>query len=348
MMKALVLHAPHDLRLDEIPAAADPGPGEVRVAVSHGGICGSDLHYFHHGGFGTVRLREPMALGHEVSGIVTALGAGVTDLHEGDRVAVNPSRPCGRCDYCRRGLAHHCLDMRFNGSAMRFPHEQGLFRAAVTLPAAQAVRLPAETDLALAAMSEPLAVCLHAVAGAGSLIGKRVLVSGCGPIGCLTILAARAAGAEEIVASDIAAPALAAARAVGADRVLDLAAEPEALEPFAEGKGRIDVVFECSGAPPALLAALRVLRPQGLLVAVGLGPEVALPVTALVAREIRLQGSFRFDAEFATAARAIASGRIDVSPLLTRVLPVTEAADAFALASDKSRAMKVQIAFPPP
>ncbi|MEI4485109.1 L-idonate 5-dehydrogenase [Frigidibacter sp. MR17.14] len=347
-MKAVVLHAPHDLRFDDIAPAPAPGPGEVQIAVSHGGICGSDLHYYHHGGFGTVRVREPMALGHEVSGTITALGAGVTGLTEGDLVAVNPSRPCGHCDYCRKGLAHHCLDMRFNGSAMRFPHEQGLFRAAVTLPAAQAVRLPAGTDLALAAMSEPLAVCLHAVAGAGSLIGRRVLVSGCGPIGCLTILAARAAGAEEIIATDIAAPALAGARAVGADTVLDLAGDADALAPYAEAKGQIDVAFECSGAPPAILAALKVLRPQGLLVAVGLGPEVTLPVTALVAREIRMQGSFRFDAEFATAARAIASGRIDVSPLLTRVLPVAEATDAFDLASDKSRAMKVQIAFPSP
>lgn len=347
-MKAVVLHAPHDLRFDEIAPAPAPGPGEVQIAVSHGGICGSDLHYYHHGGFGTVRVREPMALGHEVSGTITALGAGVTGLTEGDLVAVNPSRPCGQCDYCRKGLAHHCLDMRFNGSAMRFPHEQGLFRAGVTLPAAQAVRLPARTDLALAAMSEPLAVCLHAVAGAGSLIGKRVLVSGCGPIGCLTILAARAAGAEEIIATDIAAPALAGARAVGADTVLDLAGDADALAPYAEAKGQIDVAFECSGAPPAILAALKVLRPQGLLVAVGLGPEVTLPVTALVAREIRMQGSFRFDAEFATAALAIASGRIDVSPLLTRVLPVAEATAAFDLASDKSRAMKVQIAFPSP
>lgn len=347
-MKAVVLHAPHDLRIDEIAAAPAPGAGEVRVAVSHGGICGSDLHYYHHGGFGTVRVKEPMALGHEVSGIVTATGAGVTGLAEGDLVAVNPSRPCGVCEYCRRGLAHHCLDMRFNGSAMRVPHEQGLFRAEVTLPAAQAVKLPGGTDLALAAMSEPLAVCLHAVAGAGSLIGKRVLVSGCGPIGCLTILAARSAGAAEIVATDIAAPALAGARAVGADVVLDLAATPDGLEPYGAAKGQVDVVFECSGAPPAMLAALKVLRPTGLLVAVGLGPDVSLPVTALVAREIRMQGSFRFDAEFATAARAIASGRIDVSPLLTRVLPADEAVDAFTLASDKSRAMKVQIAFPPP
>ena len=347
-MQALVIHAPHDLRLDEIAAAPAPGPGEVRIAVSHGGICGSDLHYYHHGGFGAVRLREPMALGHEVSGVISAVGAGVSGLAEGDKVAVNPSRPCGTCDYCRRGLANQCLDMRFNGSAMRFPHEQGLFRAEVTLPAAQAIRLSNGADLALTAMAEPLAVCLHAVRQAGSLIGKRVVVSGCGPIGCLTIAAARLAGAEEIIATDIAAPALAIAARMGADRTLNLAAEPEALAPYGLNKGQVDVAFECSGAPPALLAACGFLRAGGLLVTVGLGPDTSLPMTSIVAKELRLQGSFRFDPEFASAARLIDAGRVDLRPLLTRVLPVAEAVAAFDLASDKARAMKVQIAFPSP
>ncbi len=346
MMKSVVIHAPHDLRLDEIAAAVAPGPGEVRVAVSHGGICGSDLHYFHNGGFGAVRLREPMTLGHEVSGVVAAIGPEVVGLEVGDKVAVNPSRPCGRCEYCLRGLANHCLDMRFNGSAMRFPHEQGLFSAEATVAAARAVRLSQGADLALAAMSEPLAVCLHAVRQAGLLVGRRVLVAGCGPIGCLTIAAARFAGAGEIVACDIAAPALAGAEAMGADRIVDLGVDPEGLAPFEEVKGQIDVVFECSGAPAALLAALRVLRPRGTLVAVGLGPEAPLPVTQVVARELNLVGSFRFDSEFATAAGLIDAGRIDVRPLLTEVLPAAEARAAFDLASDKSRAMKVQIAFP--
>jgi L-idonate 5-dehydrogenase len=347
-MKAVVIHAPHDLRIDEIAPAAAPAEGEVRVAVSHGGICGSDLHYYHHGGFGAVRIREPMALGHEVSGIVAAVGAGVTGLAEGDRVAVNPSRPCGVCDYCRRGMANHCLDMRFNGSAMRFPHEQGLFRAEVTVPAAQAIRLSPGADLALTAMSEPLAVCLHAARRAGGLVGKRVLVSGCGPIGCLTVAAARFAGAEEIIATDISAPALAVAARMGAGRAIDLAAAPEALAPFEEAKGRIDVVFECSGAPPAVLAALRVIRSGGTLVTVGLGPEVAVPMTQIVTRELSVVGSFRFDPEFATAARLIDTGRIDVRPMLTGVLPADEAHAAFELASDKTRAMKVQIAFMKP
>ncbi len=344
-MKAVVLHPPHELRVEEHDGAAAPGPGEARIAVSHGGICGSDLHYYLHGGFGAVRVREPMALGHEATGVVAAVGQGVEGLAEGDPVAVNPSRPCGRCDYCLRGMANHCLDMRFSGSAMRLPHEQGLFRGEVTLPAAQAVRLSPGADLALAAMSEPLAVCLHAVGHAGGLIGKRVVVAGCGPIGCLTVAAARLAGAGEIVAVDIAAATLATAARMGADLTLDLGADPEALAPLERDKGRADVLFECSGAPSSVLAACRILRPGGLLVAVGLGPEVALPMTQVVAREIAIRGSFRFDREFPVAARLIDEGRIDVAPLLTRVLPVDRAGEAFALAADKARAMKVQIAF---
>lgn len=344
-MKAVVIHAPHDLRVEQIAPAAAPAGGEVRIAISHGGICGSDLHYYHHGGFGAVRVREPMALGHEVSGIVAEVGPGVSGLAAGDKVAVNPSRPCGQCEYCRKGMANHCLDMRFNGSAMRTPHEQGLFRAEVTVPAGQAVRLSPGADLALTAMSEPLAVCLHAVRQAGGLVGKRVLVSGCGPIGCLTVGAARFAGADEIIATDIAAPSLAVAQRMGADRVLDLAQDADALAPWQAGKGQVDVVFECSGAPSAVQAALTVLRPGGMLVTVGLGPEVTLPMTQIVTRELTVRGSFRFDPEFATAARLIDAGRIDVRPLLTGVLPVDEAVAAFDLASDKAQAMKVQITF---
>lgn len=344
-MKAVRIHAPLDLRYETVEDAPDPGAGEARIAVANGGICGSDLHYHLHGGFGAIRLREPMVLGHEVSGVVTAVGSGVEGLAPGDRVAVNPSQPCGACVQCLSGRANHCEDMRFNGSAMRFPHEQGLFRSAVTIPAGRAIRLRADADLALAAMAEPLAVCLHAVRQAGELIGRRVLVSGCGPIGCLTIIAARLAGAEEIIAVDLAEAALKGAEAVGADRLVNLAEAPDGLSPLAAGKGRVDVVFECSGAPAALAGALSVLRPRGTLVAVGLGPEAQLPMTALVAREIRLLGSFRFDPEFAAAARLIDAGRADLRPLLTAVIPARDAARAFELAADKSRAMKVQIAF---
>ncbi len=165
-MRAIVLHAPHDLRIEPMPAPP-PGPHEVLVRMGAGGICGSDLHYFHNGGFGTVRLKQPMVLGHEVAGTVASVGAAVTAVAVGDRVAVNPSGPCGVCDYCRQGLRNQCLDMRFYGSAMRYPHVQGAFREEMTVPELQAVKIGPHVDLPLAALCEPFAVALHAVAQAG-------------------------------------------------------------------------------------------------------------------------------------------------------------------------------------
>src|SRR6202011_294856 len=137
-MRAIVIHAPKDLRIDSFPDPA-PGPGEVRVKIAAGGICGSDLHYYHHGGFGTVRIQQPMALGHEIAGVIAAVGDGVTSVKAGTRVAVNPSKPCGQCLHCQEGMRNQCLDMRFLGSAMRFPHVQGGFREFLTVDATQAV-----------------------------------------------------------------------------------------------------------------------------------------------------------------------------------------------------------------
>src|SRR4051812_24370346 len=135
--------------------------------------CGSDLHYFHHGGFGTVRIKEPLIPGHEIAGEVLEAGAAVTRVKPGDRVAVNPSRPCGQCEYCLEGKPRHCLDMRFMGSAMRFPHVQGGFREVLVCSEAQAVPIPGGLSLEHAAFAEPLSVCLHAANQAGQLMGRR-------------------------------------------------------------------------------------------------------------------------------------------------------------------------------
>jgi L-idonate 5-dehydrogenase len=344
-MRALVAYKPHDIRIEDSEPARSPGPGEVRVRIERGGICGSDLHYYHHGGFGAVRLKEPMILGHEVAGCIVETGPAVANVKVGDRVAVNPSMPCGQCRYCRANMRNQCLDMRFFGSAMRFPHMQGLFREEVTLPEVQVIAVPADLDLGLVACAEPFAVCLHAASSAGSLVGKRVLVSGCGPIGCLTIVAARHAGAHEIVCTDIAAAPLRIASKLGADRTLDLGKAPDALRPFTEEKGAFDTVFECSGNGKALAAVFEVVRPRGMIVAVGLGGDVAMPLNTAVAKEVSLRGSFRFDEEFGWAVDLIAKEAVDLSPLVTATLPLDSADEAFRLASDRAQSMKVQIAF---
>ena len=343
-MTAVVIHAAHDLRV-EPHAAPDPGPGEVRIRIGRGGICGSDLHYYHAGGFGTVRVKQPMVLGHEAAGTVEAIGPGVTHVAPGDDVAVNPSLPCGACAQCLTGRPIHCTEMRFLGSAMRMPHVQGAFRSAFTCEAARAVKLPPGLSVERAAFAEPLSVCLHAAAQAGPLLGARVLVTGAGPIGVLCVAVARLAGAREIVATDLVPEPLGIARAMGADRTHALQAEPEALAAYTAGKGHFDVAFEASGAGAALVGALAAIRPGGTVVQVGVGGEAALPLSALVAREARLVGTFRFHAEFAHAVEVLAAGRLDPMPMLTEVVPAAEAVRAFELASDRRRAMKVQLAF---
>ncbi|GAB5374463.1 MAG: L-idonate 5-dehydrogenase [Acuticoccus sp.] len=342
-MRAIVIHAAKDLRIEE-RETPPVGPGEVKIRMAAGGVCGSDLHYYNHGGFATVRIREPMILGHEVSGVIRELGEGVTGLSVGDLVAVSPSRPCGHCAYCAEGSRNHCLNMRFYGSAMPMPHIQGAFREELVADASQCVRAeglsPGE-----AAMSEPLSVCLHAARRAGELLGKRVLVTGCGPIGTLAILAARRAGAAEIVATDLADAALAMARKVGADRTINIASDADALAAYGAGKGTFDVLFECSGAEAAVRGAIAVMRPRGVLVQVGNGGDMSLPMMQVTAKELEVRGSFRFHEEFPIAVRLMQQGLIDVKPLITHTLPLDDAIRAFEIANDRSQAMKAQIAF---
>ena len=263
----------------------------------------------------------------------------------GDKVAVNPSRPCNACRFCLAGQSNHCLDMRFFGSAMRMPHVQGGFREALVCDGAQAVRVPPGLALTEAAFAEPLAVCLHAARQAGPLLGARVLVTGAGPIGMLAMLVARHAGAKEVVITDLVDTPLAMARQLGADAAYNMRTTPDALDRFLPGKGAFDAVFEASGSVAALTGALHAARPGAVVVQLGLGPDAALPLNVLVAKEITLRGTFRFGEEFALAAAVIGAGRINVAPLLTEVLPMAQAVQAFDLAGDRSIACKVQLTF---
>ncbi|MET1411463.1 L-idonate 5-dehydrogenase [Roseibium sp. HPY-6] len=342
-MKSIVIHAAKDLRIEEQDAAS-PGPGEVQIKLATGGICGSDLHYFNHGGFGPVRLKEPMILGHEVSGHITALGDGVSGLSVGQLVAVSPSRPCGNCRFCNEGRHNQCLNMRFYGSAMPFPHIQGAFRQVLVADAAQCA--PADgLSSGEAAMAEPLSVCLHAARQAGEMIGKSVLVTGCGPIGILCILAARRAGADLIVATDLSPFTLQMAKTAGADLTLNMAEDPQGLDRFMPDKGTFDILFECSGAAPALTAGISAMRPGGTIVQLGLGGDMSLPMMAITAKELELKGSFRFHEEFFSAVSLMQKGLIDVKPFITQTLPLQDAVAAFEIAGDRSQAVKAQIAF---
>lgn len=338
------LHATRDLRVEELECAM-PGNGEVLLAMAAGGICGSDLHYYQDGGFGPVRVREPIIAGHEASGYVKALGAGVRNLTVGQLVAVNPSQPCGSCEYCQIGQPIHCLNMRFMGSAMRLPHENGMFRDHLVVPAIQCHAVSGEVSAGEAACAEPLAVCLHAVSQAGDLGGKTVLVTGAGPIGLLVVAATRHAGAGIIVVTDLTDAALARAPAMGADVTINVMSDAERLAPFQENKGRVDVVFDCSAADPALRTAFAAIRPRGTIVQVGVTGDMTIPLNALVGKEIVWRGSQRFHDEFAQAVALISSRIIDVRPIISHSFPLDQAVEAFEQAGDRTAACKVQLTF---
>ncbi len=235
--------------------------------------------------------------------------------------------------------------MRFYGSAMPMPHIQGAFRQNLVAEQWQCHKVGKDVSINEAALAEPFAVTLHAVARAGSLTGKRVLVSGCGPIGALAIIAARAHGAREIVATDLMDTALKKALEVGADRAINVATNSEMIEAYSANKGYFDVQFEASGSEKAVRAGLEVLRPRSVLVQLGLGGDIAIPQNTVVAKEIEMKGTFRFHDEFGLAVDLINTRRVDLRPLLSGVFSLDDAVAAFEAAGDRSRSMKIQLSF---
>lgn len=338
------LYRKHDLRIETENLKA-PGSGEVLVAIGAGGICGSDLHYYHDGGFGPIQVREPIILGHEIAGTVEAVGKGVDTVKHGDRVALNPSRSCGHCSYCTDGLQQHCTKMRFYGSALRFPHEQGAFRDRIVVRDFQCELINNGTTIAEGACAEPLAVCVHARNRAGDVQGSRVLVTGAGPIGALCTAIARDGGAAEIVVTDLQDAALGVAAAMGATRTINVARDASVLEEYGANNGHFDLVFECSAAPAALLSAIDAVRPLGTIVQVGVTGELPVPINKLVGKEITIKGTHRFHTEFGEAVRLINNGAIDVKPMITATYPLEDAVTAFEGAGDRSKSVKVQLSF---
>jgi len=340
------IHGAQDLRLDE--QAPEPlAATQVRVGIKAVGICGSDLHYYRHGRVGDFVIREPLTPGHEASGQVLEVGAAVTTVKPGDRVALDPARTCGVCRYCRQGDSNHCEAVHFFGSASRYPHMQGAMREQVVVQEKQCLPVPDSLSFELAAFGEPLAVALHAVRSAGSLLGKSVMVVGAGPIGALTLMAARLAGASQVTVVDIVDETLAACSRVGATRTLNAATDPGAIDALAAGKGSIDVCFEASGNYAGLANCIRATRPRGVIVTVGTlnGSSEQCPFNQIMVKSLSMIGSFRFVDEYAWAVDYLSRGVLDVSPLLTAAVPVRNVHDAFALAADRHQAMKVMVTF---
>ena len=338
-MLACRIHAKEDLRIEDF-SAPEPGPGEVLLRLGAGGICGSDLHYYFEGRNGSFIVREPLIPGHEASATVAAIGEGVTRVKVGDKVAVSPSHACGRCDYCREGREHLCRNMRFLGSASLFPHVQGMFQEYFVMGERQCYPATGDVSLGELAFSEPLAVALHAINRGPQLLGKSVLITGAGAIGCLTVMAARLAGAASVTVTDVQDRPLAQAREVGADVTLRADRDAEKL-----ATPQFDACFEVSGNFAALKTCVAAAKRGGVIVQVGTLPHEPLPfvVNELMAKELDLRGAFRWGIEFDWAVSYLGSRKVDVRPLLTAQYSLPDAVQAFALAKDKSRSTKVQL-----
>jgi L-idonate 5-dehydrogenase len=235
--------------------------------------------------------------------------------------------------------------MKFYGSAMPFPHIQGAFRE--TLIAEDYQCIPADgLSTGEAAMAEPLAVCLHAINQAGNIFGKKVLITGSGPIGTLCVLSARRAGAEKIVVTDISNNALGFSKTSGADEIINTLTNYNELEQYQIGKGSFDVAIECSGSPSGINDAIKSLKPKGTLIQLGLGGDILMPLVSVTTKELNIKGSFRFHSEFELAVKLMQKKLIDVNPLITHKIPFENAKQGFSIALDeKENSMKVHLKF---
>ena len=347
-MNAAVWHGAKDIRL--VPhRRPELKPGMVQLRTRRVGICGSDLHYYEHGFCAAFVPDRPFVLGHELTAEVAALGEGVANVKVGARVTVNPARACGCCEHCKGGRPNLCRQTIMLGSASTTPPTDGAMADYVCVRADQCHVLPPDLDDGLGAMMEPLAVALHAVKRAGTVSGRRVLVAGGGTIGLLVAITARAFGATPVVVTDVVASRRATALALGADAALDPSA-PELREQVRALAGDgFEVILEASGARPALRQAFDLVRPGGTIVQIGtLGTEdVPLPANQIMVREINFVGSMRYGNVFDEAIRLVASGRLDLRPFISDVLPLADCRRAMELAADKANALKVQLQLGP-
>lgn len=334
MMKALAIHGKEDTRWEDRPCP-EPQAGEVRLRVKYVGICGSDLHYYFHGANGENVVREPLIPGHELSALVDFDPVG--KLAPGTPVTVHPAR---------FGPDVPGLDDRpqlrpggdYLGSAATLPHRQGGAAEYLIVEAEMVRVLPKNLSLERAALAEPLAVSLHAVRIAGDLTGKRVLITGAGPIGLLTVAAAANAGSDFVAVSDVHTAPLERAKTLGATEVVRAGRDSVADETF-------DVVFECSASPTALSQAVRAVRRAGSVVQVGILPntEITVNLAPMLAKEVTLHGTFRFSHEIDEAISILSSSsRLDV--VITDTISAENATEAFTVARDASASAKVLLA----
>lgn len=331
-MRAAVLHGVHDLRVEDVPAPGRPARGEVQVEINKVGICGSDVHYWEHGRIGDFVVRAPMILGHECAGTVVEVGEAVLDLAVGDRVAIEPgvprlSTPLSHF-YMKRGEYNLCPDIFFFAT----PPDHGSFCGLVNHRADFCFKLPENVSLEEGAMIEPLSTGIYASRVAPIITGDTVVITGAGPIGLMNVLTARASGAAHIIVSDMVASRLEVARQIGATQTVRGGAEElkAAAREATAGRGA-DVCIECAGHPSALNACIGAARAGATVVLIGMPPgnTAEVNINDLIVREIKLRPIFRYNNTFPTGVSLLASGRVDVKPLISKRFSLAEVPSAF-------------------
>ncbi|KAH8602904.1 chaperonin 10-like protein [Bisporella sp. PMI_857] len=335
-VKASVLHGVKELKIESRRLDA-PEPLDVQVAVQSTGLCGSDLHYFNHYRNGDIIVREPLTLGHESSGVVTAVGAEVTSLKVGDRVALEVGLPCKECGLCQEGRYNICKSLRFRSSAKSFPHFQGTLQERINHPAVYCHKLPPNVPQELGAILEPLGVAIHGTRRAALPPNSTVLIFGAGAVGLLCAAMAKYTGAKRVIIADIQADRTAFAvannfadaqivvpmkRFEAIKEKLAFAKEVVSLALQENGGKEVDAVFECTGVESCLQAAIYTTRPGGRIMLIGMGqPIQTLPISAAALREVDLVGVFRYANTYEEAIRIVAdkSSRLpDLSLLVTQ------------------------------
>jgi L-iditol 2-dehydrogenase len=332
-MLAALLAGVGDLRVVEAPPPPDPGPGEVQVRVEACGICGSDLHYYREGSIGDTPCRYPMVLGHEPAGRVIRAGPGVTGLEPGLFAAFEPAICCGRCESCRSGRHNVCERIQFLSN----PEEPGFFREIVNLPAENVLPLPGNLSAEVATLYEPLAVALNALHLAALRPGEAAVVFGVGPIGLLTVAAARLSGAGRIYAVDRLPARLELARRLGADCAVDFSQADPVQAILQETRGRgVDAAFEAAGSRTAINQCLRVTRAAGRVLLIGIPAEVTVDLEfhEMRRKELALLNVRRQNHNTGTAIQLLAEPRLPFEEVVTHTRPLADIGSAFRLLAD--------------
>jgi L-iditol 2-dehydrogenase len=339
-MKALLLSQYNQLDVADVPAPV-PGPEEILVRVAACGICGSDVHGYD----GTSGRRiPPIVMGHEAAGTVAAIGPGVSSYKIGDRVTFDSTVYCGQCEFCRTGDINLCDNRQVIGVSCTDYRRAGAFAEYVAIPQRIAYHLPDGLKFQEAAMLEAVSVALHAVRVSEMKGGETVLVIGAGMIGLLTLQAAKAAGAARVLVADIDQSRLQRAEKLGVEATLLLSGSELVKEVYRRTEGRgVDLVLEAVGRDETIAASISSVRKGGTVTLIGnISPEVKIPLQIVVSRQIRLQGSCASSGEYPQAMELMASGKIQVAPLITAIAPLEDGPQWFErLHAGEANLMKI-------